>query len=148
VAKVAPLNFFARFPISMGLVLELVQEIVAGYELWNRLENPTLSIFRDPDLPASVPRGLAAARLNRPIYAPLSRTPAASIPAAATDIPLPAAAAAAAAAAATTIAAPTDSGNSSAAGTPVPKTTGDKAADERVVDILVRMRKARERDLL
>ena len=118
--KVAPLDFFARFPISMSLVLELVQEIVASYELWNRLENPNLPIHRAPEDPAKIPKGLASTRLNRPIYDPNLSTVESSAITASNSSDLP-------------------PGSS----TPT-KAAGDKAADERVVDILLRMRKARE----
>ncbi|KAI7937578.1 hypothetical protein MJO28_015124 [Puccinia striiformis f. sp. tritici] len=120
--KVVPLDFFARFPISMSLVLELVQEIVASYELWNRLENPTLSIHRAPEEPSKISRGLASTRLNRPIYG-LTSDPSSTISSINSSNLSP-------------------SINASSA----TKASGDKAADERVVDILIRMRKARELD--
>lgn len=120
-AKVVPLDFFARFPISMSLVLELVQEIVSSYEIWNRLENPTLSIHPTSEDPADIPTGLASTRLNQPIYAPdcksQNETPQTAVVMNAQPSHDPSTAF---------------------------KATGDKAADERVVEILVRMRKARE----
>lgn len=124
--KVLALDFFARFPISMSLVLELVQEIVGSYELWNRLENPSLPIHRPPEPPAKILRGLASAKLNRPIYglsAPTNNPSSDAFPPPTTttsslDSPAP----------------------------PASKSTADKAADERVIDILIRMRKARELD--
>ncbi|EFP82672.2 uncharacterized protein PGTG_08868 [Puccinia graminis f. sp. tritici CRL 75-36-700-3] len=126
--KVVPLDFFARFPISMSLVLELVQEIVASYELWNRLENPSLSIHRPPEDPEKIPRGLASTRLNRPIYSPDSSS---SIPSSSAANPSTSA----------------SHSHQSASSSPVTtKASGDKAADERVVDILLRMHKARELD--
>ncbi|KAI9607908.1 hypothetical protein H4Q26_005358 [Puccinia striiformis f. sp. tritici PST-130] len=101
--KVVPLDFFARFPISMSLVLELVQEI-------------------SPEEPSKISRGLASTRLNRPIYG-LTSDPSSTISSINSSNLSP-------------------SINASSA----TKASGDKAADERVVDILIRMRKARELD--
>ncbi|KAI8457234.1 cyclin-like protein [Phakopsora pachyrhizi] len=117
-SKVVPLDFFARFPISMALVLEVVQEIVASYELWNRLEHPSLSIHRPPQNPTEIDTGLSAARLNRPfrsanLVSSISKATPQSSP---MDLPLAVQA-------------------------------EDKLADEKVVELLVRMRKAREHDL-
>ncbi|KAG0148404.1 hypothetical protein CROQUDRAFT_654909 [Cronartium quercuum f. sp. fusiforme G11] len=118
---VVPLVFFAHFPLSMSLVLELVQEIVTAYELWNRLENPLLPIQRPPHDPLEIPFGLASTRLNQPynsspnVHAIRERTESQSA--------------------------------SKSADLAAQAKTGDKAADERVVEVLVRMRREREADL-
>ncbi|KAA1133918.1 RNA polymerase II holoenzyme cyclin-like subunit [Puccinia graminis f. sp. tritici] len=93
--KVVPLDFFARFPISMSL---------------------------------KSPRALASTRLNRPIYSANSSSyiPSSSAANLSTN--------------------PSHPQQSSSSSPVTTKTSGDKAADERVVDILLRMHKARELD--
>lgn len=119
-ATVVPLDFFAQFPLSMSLVLELVQEIVASYELWHRLENPHLPIQCPPDDPEDIPLGLASSRLNQPFASFTNTQPAREK-------------------------AESQSGSRPADIASLAK-TGDKAADERVIEVLVRMRRDREAD--
>lgn len=118
---ILPVVFFAHFPLAMSLVLELVQEIVAAYELWNRLENPLLPIQRPPEDPADIPFGLASTRLNKPCHS-------------SSDAHHPGER-------------PESHSTSKSIDLLTQAKTGDKAADERVVEVLVRMRKEREAEV-